>query len=161
MGGSIKQAVMAGEASLFESFSANHALFRTHFPLANEIIFAETPVDEMAASGKALAQPMADVAAATQAAVDANIATSDLGLTVENSALYARDISQLPLDEAALDPKSTRISVKRRYVLGTIGFLLTLYNLIGSTASIWSIPQGAALMKAIGEAIEALMKFVY
>ena len=80
---------------------------------------------------------------------------------MENSALYARDISQLPLDEAALDPKSTRISVKRRYVLGTIGFLLTLYNLIGSTASIWSIPQGAAVMKAIGEAIEALMKFVY
>lgn len=150
----------AGLASLFESFSSNHALFRTHFPLANEEVFAETPVDELAATGDALAQPMENVAAAAQQAMDANVATSDFWLSAENSALLGRDLSQLPLDEAALDPKSMRVTVKRRYVLGTIGFLVTVYNLIGTTASIFSTPQGLALFQAVDAAIKQLMRLV-
>jgi hypothetical protein len=55
---------------------------------------------------------------------------------------------------------STRVTVKRRYVLGTIGFLVTIYNLIGTTASIYGIPQGAALLEAVKEAIEQFMSLL-
>jgi hypothetical protein len=50
--------------------------------------------------------------------------------------------------------------VKRRYILGTIGFLVTIYNLIGTTASIYGIPQGAALLEAVKEAIEQFMSLL-
>ena len=50
--------------------------------------------------------------------------------------------------------------MKRRYVLGTIGFLVTIYDLIGTTASIYGIPEGAALLQAVKEAIGRLMSLL-
>jgi hypothetical protein len=45
-------------------------------------------------------------------------------------------------------------------VLGTLGFLVALYNVIGSTASILATPQGLALYETVAKAIEAFSKFL-
>ena len=150
----------AGLSDLFESFFGNHARLREHFPLANEEVFAETPIDEAKAHGDNLEKPMRDVAAATSEAVNAKIATPNLGNIVVGSAEFARDLSQMVSSRDEENPRSRRITVKRRYVLGTIGFLVTIYNLIGTTASIYSTPQGLALYETLRKAIEAYMAFL-
>jgi hypothetical protein len=149
-----------GLADLFESFFQHHALLDTHFPLKNEELFADTPIDEDQATGAELVEPAKAVAEAVADAVDADLATEQLAQVVQSNAQYARDIAPLPPDEIGRNPKSRRVSIKRRYVLGTIGFFVTLYGIIGSTASIVSTPQGAALLRIVGEAIDRLMKLV-
>jgi hypothetical protein len=149
-----------GLATLFQRFFDNDSRLRTHFPLKGEEIFAELPIDEDSATGDALIRPISDVAAAMQDVVAVDKATPEIAKAVKNSAAFARDLASLPPAHSAPDPNSTRVTVKRRYVLGTIGFLVTIYNLIGTTASIYGIPEGAALLKAVTEAIETLMSLL-
>jgi hypothetical protein len=149
-----------GLAALFQRFFANDALLRTHFPLKGEEVFAELPIDEDKATGHALSDPIKNVASAMDEVVAVDKATPAIAKAVSNSAAFARDLASLPPAASSPDPKSTRVSVKRRYVLGTIGFLVTIYNLIGTTASIYGIPEGAALLKAVTEAIEKFMSLL-
>ena len=149
-----------GLATLFQRFFANDALLRTHFPLNGEETFAELPIDEDNATGDALTEPINNVVAALQEVVAANKATPAIAKAVTNSAAFARDLASLPPAQIPPDPNSKRVTVKRRYVLGTIGFLVTIYGLIGTTASIYGIPEGAALLKAVSEAIEKLMSLL-
>ena len=149
-----------GNASLFESFLRNNALLATHFPLKNEENFAEVSVDEEKATGDALVRPIKDVAEKMNDAVASGIATEKIGQIASNSAQFASDIAPLPPDASASEPGSRRVTLKRRYVLGTLGFLVALYNLLGSTASILATEQGAALFEAVRNAIEALSKFL-
>jgi hypothetical protein len=149
-----------GLATLFQRFFANDALLRTHFPLRGEEVFAELPIDEDMATGDALTEPINNVAAALQEVVAADKATPAIEKAVSNSAAFARDLASLPPAQEPPDPAAKRVTVKRRYVLGTIGFLATIYTLIGTTASIYGIPQGAALFQAVGEAIEKLMSLL-
>jgi hypothetical protein len=149
-----------GNASLFESFLRNNALLATHFPLKNEEKFAEVSVDEEKATGDALVRPIKDVADKMNDAVASGIATEKIGQIASNSAQFATDIAPLPPDASASEPGSRRVTLKRRYVLGTLGFLVALYNLLGSTASILATEQGAALFEAVRKAIEALSKFL-
>jgi hypothetical protein len=150
----------AGRADLFESFFSNHSLLATHFPLKNEEKFADIPVDENIATGKALTQPIEDVSKKMKDAVDSGLVTEKIGKIASNSAQFAKDIAPLPPDASASEPGSRRVTLKRRYVLGTLGFLVALYNLLGSTASIIATEQGAALFEAVRKAIEALSKFL-
>ncbi len=149
-----------GVAEAFKRFFANDALLRTHFPLKGEETFAELPIDEDSATGDALTEPINNVAAALQEVVAADKATPAIAKAVNNSAVFARDLASLPPAQIPPDPNSKRVTVKRRYVLGTIGFLVTIYTLIGTTASIYGIPEGAALFKAVAEAIEKLMSLL-
>ncbi|WP_162009705.1 toll/interleukin-1 receptor domain-containing protein [Methylocystis heyeri] len=149
-----------GNADLFESFLENHGLLVTHFPLKNEEKFADIPIDETEATGDALIQPIAEVSEKMQEMVQVGLATQNIGKITENSAQFAKDIAPLPPDIAASDPGSRHVTLKRRYVLGTLGFLVALYNILGSTASILATEQGAALFQAVGKAIEELSKFL-
>jgi hypothetical protein len=149
-----------GLAKLFQRFFANDALLRTHFPLNREEIFAELPIDEDETTGEALTAPIKEVAAAMQEVVAVGKATPAIATAVANSATFANDLASLPRPQTPTDPNSTRVTAKRRYVLGTIGFLVTMYNLIGTTASIYGIPQGAALLEAVKEAIEQFMSLL-
>lgn len=149
-----------GLAMLFERFFANDALLRTHFPLGGEEFFAELPIDEEKATGEALTRPISNVGAKMREVASVNKATPDIAKAVTNSAAFASDLASLPFPQVPPDPRSTRVSVKRRYVLGTIGFLVTIYNLVGTTASIYGLPEGAALLKAVGDAIDQLMSLI-
>jgi hypothetical protein len=146
--------------SCFERFFSNDALLRTHFPFKGEEIFADLPIDEDNATNDALKEPIGNVAAAMQEVVAADKATHAIARAVDNSAAFANDLAFLPTGQSAPDPKSTHVTLKRRYVLGTIGLLVTIYNLIGTTASIYGIPEGAALLQAVKEAIERFMALV-
>jgi hypothetical protein len=150
----------AGNASLFESFLRKHALLATHFPLKNEEKFADIPIDEENVTGEALAQPIKDVAEKMSDVVESGLATENIGKIASNSAQFASDIAPLPPEASASEPGSRRVTLKRRYVLGTLGFLVALYNLLGSTASILATEQGAALFESVRKAIEALSKFL-
>ncbi len=149
-----------GLGELLRRFFANHALLRTHFPLKDEEVFAELPIDEDEATGDALRAPIASVAAKMQEVAAVDKATPQIVKAVNNSAAFANDLASLPPPQTPADPKSTRVTVKRRYVLGTIGFLVTIYNLIGTTASIYGIPEGVALLHAVKGAIERLMSLL-
>jgi hypothetical protein len=149
-----------GLKELFERFFANDSLLRTHFPLKGEELFADHPIDEDKATGPALAEPIKKVATAMQEVRSADKATDAIAKAVSNSAAFANDLASLPPSQSPPDPNSRRVTVKRRYVLGTIGFLVTIYNLIGTTASIYGLPAGEALFKAVGEAIETLMSLL-
>ena len=149
-----------GVASLFESFFKNDALLRTHFPLKSEEAFADLPIDEDRATGSVIAEPIATFAWALCDVVAAEKAMPEIAKAIDNSAAFANDLATLPPSATPADPNSTRVTLKRRYVLGTIGFLVTIYNLIGSTASIYGIPEGAALMQAVLQAIEQFMSLL-
>lgn len=149
-----------GVADLVRSFLKRHEEFSTHFPLEAENIYAEIAVDEMAATGSALTQPIAEVAEKVQDARDANLVSENAGRFVLNAEQFAKDIAPLPPDMAAMEPGSRTISLKKRYVLGTFAFMVAAYNFLGSTASILSTPQGLALYEALREAIRAFMEFI-
>jgi hypothetical protein len=149
-----------GLAELFRRFFANDSLLRTHFPLKGEEIFAELAIDEDEATGDTLTKPIKSVATALQEVVGVDKATPAISKAVNNSAAFANDLASLPPGHIAPDPQSTHVTVKRRYVLGTIGFLVTIYNLIGTTASIYGIPEGAALLQAVEKAIGQLMSLL-
>jgi hypothetical protein len=150
----------AGNADLFVSYFGNHQALITHFPLKSEEKFADIPINEAEATGDALIKPMADVSEKMQAVVEVGQATQNIGKITENSAKFAKDIAPLPPDVAASEPGSPRVTLKRRYVLSTLGFLVALYNILGSTASILATEQGAALFEAVRKAIEGLSKFL-
>jgi len=88
--------------------------------------------------------------------VEKGQATPEIGKIVANEAQFAKDITPLPPDPSSFVPGSRRVTLKRRFVLGALGFLVALYNVLGSTASIATTPQGAALMEAVRDAIAKL-----
>lgn len=142
-------------------FSECHTKLRTHYPLDNEELLAETPVNDEAVNGAALVDPLAKLGSAVDAAVKANIATPDLGRAVRTSVEVAHDLAFMPADIGVYDPESRTITIKRRYVLGTIGFLSTVLLLISANAEFLAVAEGAALLNAVRKAIEALMAFVF
>lgn len=92
---------------------------------------------------------------------DENKATAELGEIIRGTQERAADIAAMGPDLAPPDPSSRRVSYRRRWLLGTLGFFIALYNVVGSTASIVSTPTGAAFYKALGDAIQLLMKLLF
>ena len=145
-------------AKLFERFFANHEMLRTHFPLKHEEVIAQFPIDDVKASGAALGDPFKEVEAAIRELRNVAKATPEIVRAVANNAAFANDLATLP--RPAKGEKRPLITVKQRDVLGSIGFLVTIYNLIGTTASIYGLPEGASLMKAVGEAIQKYLSLL-
>ena len=83
-------------------------------------------------------------------------ATDNIVRIVEAHRLYNRDVAQLPPP----DQPSDAVTPKRRHVLGTAGFYLHTYSVLGSTASIYSIPALQAVLARIKEAADALLAFI-
>jgi hypothetical protein len=150
----------AGLAELFKRFLANHAFLRTHFPLKGEALFAEIPIDEEKAVGPILSNPIKEVAAAMQDVAAIDKATRAIANAAAGSAAFANDLASLPRPQNPVDPKSAHVSVKRRYVLGTIGFLVTVRDSVATTPSISDTPEGQALLVAVTDAIKELMSLL-
>lgn len=145
-----------GLNSLFEDFFRYHSLFMQHFPLADRVerLVDETEIDEAAASGPALSEPMEEVKEAAEEASDAGLTTPDFDRTVEILADEGRDLASV----SASGDKSRKAT--KRYIIGTIGFLGALYAFLGNTASIGTTPQGQALMRAAWDAMHRLLALV-
>lgn len=146
----------AGAADLFRSFFENHLDLITHFPLdpEREALFEATPIDEIAASGTALTEPVDAVAALILDLADQGFATENIVRIIEAMQIYTRDVAQLPPMEESADI----VSPKRRHILSTAGFYLSAYSVLGSTASI--APLVPALLESLRSAAAAMLSFI-
>ena len=147
----------AGLESLFAAFFKRHELLITHFPLnpERELLVAETPIDEVRASGAALLAPVEAVAEAMAELKLADLTTEDFDRVEEAHKAFSRDIASLPMPKPSDD-----VTPKRRYVLGTIGFYERLLAALGAAAGIAATPQGQAAIAAVSSAIETFMGFI-
>lgn len=147
----------AGLESLFADFLKRHELLITHFPLnpERELLVAETPIDEVKASGDVLLEPVEAVAKAMAELKLADLTTEDFDRVEEAHKAFSRDIASLPMPEP-----TDNVTPKRRYVLGTIGFYERLLTALGAAAGIAATPQGQAAIAAVSAAIETFMGFI-
>ena len=141
-------------------FFNDHNTVKTHFPLRDEEVFAEAPINEAEAMGDAIIRPAQIVDVAAQEMVEDKLADESFGKLFRSVAEQGRDYAHFPPDQNAGQPGSTRVSVKRRYVVGALGLFVAFYNFVGSTASIMATETGARFFKALGEAIEMLSKLL-
>jgi hypothetical protein len=150
----------AGLTKTLAIFAQNHAEIVAHFPLREdrERLLSETPIDEQAASGEALTDPIGIVQQAVEAAAEAGQVTPALVEHVGDLANRAEALAPPP-PPAANEP-STTITPRRRLVLTSLGFFERLWSVIGSTASILSTESGRMLYNAAREAADALMRFI-
>jgi TIR domain len=151
----------AGAADLFRSFFKAHLDLITHFPLdpQREAMFAATPIDEVAASDKALTDPIDKVTDLIVALAKDGHATDNIARIVEGLSEYTRVIAGMPKPDEKELP-STTITPKRRHILQTAGFYLHAYSILGTTAQLSTLPQVQALMTALADAAERLMAFI-
>ena len=151
----------AGAADLFRTFFKSHLDLITHFPLdpEREALIAATPIDEVAASDRALTDPVDAVTTMIIALAKEGLATENIVRIVEAHQLYTRDIAGLPRPDAAGLP-STTITPKRRHVLMTAGFYAQAYSVLGNTVTLTTSPQVQALMVQLAEAAQTLMAFI-
>lgn len=147
----------AGLDSLFADFFKRHKLLITHFPLnpERELLVAETPIDEVKASGSALLAPVEAVGEALEDLKSADLTTEDFDKVEAAHQAFTRDIASLPMPAPSDD-----VTPKRRYVLGTIGFYERLLAALGAVAGIAATPQGQAAIGAVRAAIETFMGFI-
>ncbi|HEY5795446.1 MAG TPA: TIR domain-containing protein [Bosea sp. (in: a-proteobacteria)] len=150
----------AGMTKTLELFAQNHSEIITHFPLREERerLLAKTPIDEQAATGEALSDPIESVKQAVEAAAEAGQVTSAVVDHVGNLADRAEALAA-PVTPVSNEPTNA-ISPRRRLVLTSLGFFERLYAAIGSTASVLSTDTGRALYNAAREAADALMRFI-
>jgi hypothetical protein len=161
-----------GMRKAFDRFAENHVLFIEHFPLdaEREAIYARTPVDEVDATGKKLVEPFEDVAKAVQVAHKAGAATDDFLMAIDKMTELARVLAAQPPpppsdqqrrtpDEINVLPEDRiqPVSVKKRTLLGALGFFERTYNLIGSTVTISGY---VGIADALRPAIEMLLRFI-
>ena len=150
-----------GMADLFRTFFRYHQDLITHFPLdeEREEILRSLPIDEQAASGDALIDPVELVTGLIRDLHGQGMATDDILKIVEAHEQYNANIASLP--PVGADVPSDYVTPKRRHVLMTAGFYLHLYSVLGSTASLSSvIAANPALVTQIHMAAEGLMRFV-
>jgi hypothetical protein len=148
----------AGMDSMFAAFFKGYHDLIHHFPLdiEREEFIAATPIDELAASGQALTEPVDAVAAMIVDLGKQGFATENIVRIIEAHQLYNRDVAQLPTPNQPSDA----ITPKRRHVLGTAGFYLHTYSVLGSTASLASWPAFQTLLPKLKDAIDALLGFI-
>jgi hypothetical protein len=163
-----------GMRKAFDLFAENHVLFVEHFPLdaEREAVYARTPLDEGEAMGRKLVEPFEDVAKATQEAHKAKVATDDFLMAIDKMTELARVLSTQPppphSDQQRRAPDEIKIlpgdriqpvSVKKRTLLGALGFFERTYNLIGSSVTI-ATASYIGLMEALKPAIEMLARLL-
>jgi hypothetical protein len=151
----------AGMDSMFASFFKGYHDLIHHFPMDSERekLIADTPIDEVAASGAVLTAPVDAVAEMIIELGKQGFATDNIVRIIEAHQLYNRDVSQLPNPSqpyAAVTPK-------QRHILGTAGFYLNTYSVIGSTASLYAlqtVPAVQALIPKLKDAADAFLAFI-
>ncbi|MEZ5692396.1 MAG: hypothetical protein R3D99_00810 [Altererythrobacter sp.] len=150
-----------GTADMFRTFFHYHRDLITHFPLdeEREELLRKTPINEIAASGDALTDPVELVTGLIRDLHGQGMATDDILKIVEAHEQYNANIATLPPPD--LDLPSDYVTPKRRHVLMTAGFYLHLYSVLGSTASLASVvAANPALATQIQAAAEALLRFI-
>lgn len=161
-----------GIRKAFDRFGENHILFVEHFPLdaEREAVYARTLLDEGGATGKKLVEPFEGVARAVREAHKVGAATDDFLMAVDKMTELARVLSTQPppppsdLKRSAPDEikvssedRIQPVSVKKRAILGSLGFFERTYNLAGSTVTIAGY---AGIAEALRPAIEMLSRFL-
>jgi hypothetical protein len=148
----------AGMGDLFRTFAKYNADLIKHFPLdkEREDLLRATPIDEIAASGTALTEPVALVTGLVRDLHAQGMATDNIVRIMDAHAQYNRDIASLPPPPANLPVDY--VTAKRRHVLMTAGFYLHLYSVMGSTASL--APAYSALGTMVWNAAQSLLAFV-
>ena len=146
----------AGMDSIFGHFFKGYHDLIYHFPLdaEREALIATTSVDEIAASGSALTEPVDAVAALIIELGKQGFATDNIVRIVEAHQLYNRDVAQLPTPSQP----SAAITPKRRHVLQTTGFYLHTYSILASTKELW--PVFIVLAERLQVSINALLAFI-
>jgi hypothetical protein len=170
-----------GMRKAFERFAENHELFVGHFPLdvEREAIYAATPVDDSNATGKKFIEPFEKIAEATRAAREAGMATDDFMMVIDKMTELARVVATTPTGPLASklqyssspeikvspDDHVQPATVKKRVILGSLGFLERTYNLIGTTVTVTgtsvTIAGFAGIVEALKPAIEMLMRLLH
>jgi hypothetical protein len=155
-----------GMITAFKLFSENHALFVKHFPLdpKREELYLGTFVYEDKAFGSALSKPFEDVAKATVNANRAGLTTDDFLKIVDKLAEFAKITSTQPpthlYPESRIPPGEPAVSLRKRMVLSGFGFFERAYNLLASSATLTSPPDGNALLTALRGALAALARLI-
>lgn len=159
-----------GQRKQFERFAENHAKFVEHFPLdaEREDLYAQTEVDEDNAVGRDFVKPFEDVKGQAEEAVKSGAATSDLLAVMDKMTEFARVVSTQPppqqtprapsaSSEIRISPEDRvgSVTTKKRVILGSLGFLVATYNLIGTTVSL-ATTNYAGLASALHTAIQML-----
>jgi hypothetical protein len=149
-----------GMGAMFAHFFKGYLDLINHFPLdkEREDLIANTPIDAVAASGAALTAPVDAVADEVAKLGAQGAATDNFVRIIEALRLYNRDLAQLP--QSSLPSK--KVTPKWRHVLMVTGFFVSLYNFVGSTASIYSIgAEGMqGLLAALKAALDKLISFI-
>jgi hypothetical protein len=157
-----------GMCAPFKLFSDNHVLFVKHFPLdpEREELYALTPVDESSETGSKLSGPFEEVAAATVEANNGTLTTDDFRKVVEKMAEFAKVISSLPPTAYSRDGGLPTVdlippaSTKKRLILSGLGFFERAYDLLDTTVTLASTPEGIALLTGLRNAVDALSKLL-
>lgn len=174
-----------GMRKAFTRFAENHTLFLQHFPLdpKREEIFARIPLDEEKAVGKKLTEPFENVAEASTAAHQAGLTTHGYVHVIEKMTEFARVLATQPATtqpppppphaaaaprhggiptEVRVDPadRTQPVTVRKRSILGALGFFERAYNLAGSSATLAATEQGAHIIAALKDAIASLWNLV-
>jgi hypothetical protein len=157
-----------GMYAAFKVFSEYHALFVKHFPLdpEREELYSLTPVDESSATGSKLFGPFEEVAAAAVEANKGRLTTDEFLRVVKKVAEYAKVISSLPPTTYSWDGGLPTVdlippaSTKKRIILSGLGFFERAYNLLGTSVTLASTPEGIALLTEFRNAIDALSKLL-
>lgn len=142
----------AGLREAFDRFAENHAKFVEHFPLdaEREDLYGQTEVDEDKAVGRDFVKPFEDVKEQAEEAVKSGAATSDLLAVMDKMTEFARVVSTQPpappqtqrapsaFSEIRISPEDRigSVTTKKRVILGSLGFLVATYNLIGTTVTL-------------------------
>ncbi|HEV7881577.1 hypothetical protein [Bradyrhizobium sp.] len=163
-----------GMRKALDRFADNHALFVEHFPLdaEREAIYAQTPLNEEQATGKKLIEPFEVVAKAAQQAHKAGATTDEFMAVIDRMTEFARVVSTqppaIPLNKQGSPAAEIKISpedriqtvtMKKRVILGALGFFERTYHLIGSTLSIAAAGY-AGIAEALKPAIEILSRLL-
>ncbi len=151
----------AGLTKALESLERSHNLLISHFPMweRRERAISATPVDEVAASGKALTEPTRRVAAAVE-----QLAAS--GQATEAFVAFNQDIREMAEMLAYEPPAATtdrpiEISSKQRFVLSTVGFYDRLAQQgKGGWLAHLSSPESKALEEAAANGLKEMAELV-
>lgn len=151
-----------GLETLFDHFLRRHQLMIAHFPLnpERELLFRETAIDEIRASGALITEPVTRVGEAVAQLRSAGLTTEEFDSAQRAHQEFGRDMASLPMPSHT---DETSITPKRRYILGTIGFYERMLAALGGVASIGGIamvPQVQAAVAAATTALQAAIEML-
>lgn len=150
----------AGLRMAIEAFFLKHSLFISHYPASEqrERFFSETPVDENRAVGRQFEGPILEASNALREVSSSGQTTPEFDRIIESHRQQAVDMASMPESRGAKQPAI--ISVKRRFILTSIGFYERIISLLARTDQILRSPAVRAAEEAVRRAIDTLLNLV-